>query len=255
MDSSQRYLYFFSPTFAQSWWNHSRHYMHCIITQISSNLQIAKPARPTFCNAFCDAKLAHLSFTWNFILQLHFVTCPGGNVVAVSFSSLLHLGRYFFNVPVRICRIWIWALFSWPGLEEAAVWLFVTELVVPGLIADKNLVSMPRSHCLQISVDQLAKRSGESSYGAGYTCSMSVEFYKHFTYLNLRIFLTECCRTHLSHAWLKYTESGLRQSTSNGCKRCLMCAWRDSSITPFPLAKLTTWKFFFLYGCMPIQQK
>jgi len=26
--------------------------------------------------------------------------------------------------------------------------LFVTECVVPGLIADKNLVSMPRSHCL-----------------------------------------------------------------------------------------------------------
>jgi len=61
----------------------------------------------------------------------------------------------------------------------------VTEFVVPGLIADKNLVSMPRSHCLQICLDQLAKRSGESSYSVGYTCTKSVEFYKQFTYLNL----------------------------------------------------------------------
>ena len=155
---------------------------------------------------FCENKLAYLSFTLNFILQLHFVMCPGGNVVAVGFSSLLHLGRYFFSVPVRSCRIWIWALFfSWPGVEEGSVWLSVTEFVVPGLTADKNLASMSQSHFCQLCLDQLAKCSGESSYSVGYICSMSVGFYMQFTSLNLCDFF-QCCRIHLSHAWLKYME-------------------------------------------------
>jgi len=97
---------------------------------------VCKTSSTYFLQRFCESKLAHLSFTWNFILQLHFVMCPGGNVIAVGFSSLLHLGRCFFNVPVRSCRIWIWArFFSWSGLEEVSVWLSVTEFVVPGLTA------------------------------------------------------------------------------------------------------------------------
>ena len=97
---------------------------------------------------------------------------------------------------------------------------------------------MPQSHCLQICLDQLAKRSGESSYSVGYTRSTSVEFYKKFTSLNL--YVSHRVVPHpLVARLIKYTESGLRQSTSNSCKRCLMCAWRDSSIIPFPLAKLT----------------
>ena len=41
--------------------------MHWITSDFSSNVQFAKPARPTFCDAFCEGTLAH-----QLRLKLHF---------------------------------------------------------------------------------------------------------------------------------------------------------------------------------------
>jgi hypothetical protein len=194
MDSSQRYFYFFSPTFAQSWWTHSRHSMHWTISQISSNLRLAKPARLQcfLCSQACSPQF-HLKFHFTSALcDVSWWDCSSGRLlVHIPFRQIFlqRSCKELSNLDLSIFFFFFFFLsFFLLEFEVFAFWLFVIEFVVPGLITDKNLASMPRSHCLQICLYQLAKRSGESSYSVGYTCRMSVEFYKKFTYLNLCYF-------------------------------------------------------------------
>jgi hypothetical protein len=105
------------------------------ITHFVQFAEFAKPARPTFCNAFWEGKLALVSSTWNFIFQQHFVRCAGedcsSRCLSCPYSIAFRQRWYFFNLPVRSCRLCFGPLFSWRGLEEVAAWHSVTEFVGP----------------------------------------------------------------------------------------------------------------------------